>query len=1122
MLRVYHSNRLDVLEALMEFIVERERLDDPFEPEMILVQSTGMAQWLQMTLSQKFGIAANIDFPLPASFIWDMFVRVLPEIPKESAFNKQSMSWKLMTLLPQLLEREDFTLLRHYLTDDSDKRKLFQLSSKAADLFDQYLVYRPDWLAQWETGHLVEGVGEAQAWQAPLWKALVEYTDELGQPRWHRANLYQRFIETLESATTCPPGLPSRVFICGISALPPVYLQALQALGKHIEIHLLFTNPCRYYWGDIKDPAYLAKLLTRQRRHSFEDRELPLFRDSENAGQLFNSDGEQDVGNPLLASWGKLGRDYIYLLSDLESSQELDAFVDVTPDNLLHNIQSDILELENRAVAGVNIEEFSRSDNKRPLDPLDSSITFHVCHSPQREVEVLHDRLLAMLEEDPTLTPRDIIVMVADIDSYSPFIQAVFGSAPADRYLPYAISDRRARQSHPVLEAFISLLSLPDSRFVSEDVLALLDVPVLAARFDITEEGLRYLRQWVNESGIRWGIDDDNVRELELPATGQHTWRFGLTRMLLGYAMESAQGEWQSVLPYDESSGLIAELVGHLSSLLMQLNIWRRGLAQERPLEEWLPVCRDMLNAFFLPDAETEAAMTLIEQQWQAIIAEGLGAQYGDAVPLSLLRDELAQRLDQERISQRFLAGPVNICTLMPMRSIPFKVVCLLGMNDGVYPRQLAPLGFDLMSQKPKRGDRSRRDDDRYLFLEALISAQQKLYISYIGRSIQDNSERFPSVLVQELIDYIGQSHYLPGDEALNCDESEARVKAHLTCHHTRMPFDPQNYQPGNLQSYAREWLPAASQAGKAHSEFVQPLPFTLPETVPLETLQRFWAHPVRAFFQMRLQVNFRTEDSEIPDTEPFILEGLSRYQINQQLLNVLVEQDDAERLFRRFRAAGDLPYGAFGEIFWETQCQEMQQLADRVIACRQPGQSMEIDLACNGVQITGWLPQVQPDGLLRWRPSLLSVAQGMQLWLEHLVYCASGGNGESRLFLRKDGEWRFPPLAAEQALHYLSQLIEGYREGMSAPLLVLPESGGAWLKTCYDAQNDAMLDDDSTLHKARTKFLQAYEGNMMVRGEGDDIWYQRLWRQLTPETMEAIVEQSQRFLLPLFRFNQS
>ncbi|MBK6261104.1 exodeoxyribonuclease V subunit gamma [Citrobacter youngae] len=1122
MLRVYHSNRLDVLEALMEYIVERERLDDPFEPEMILVQSTGMAQWLQMTLAQKFGIAANIDFPLPASFIWDMFVRVLPDIPKESAFSKQSMSWKLMTLLPQLLDNDDFALLRHYLTDDTDKRKLFQLSSRAADLFDQYLVYRPEWLTQWEVGLQVEGLGDAQAWQAPLWKALVEYTAELGQPGWHRANLYQRFIQTLENTSDCPQGLPSRVFICGISALPPVYLQALQALGKHIDIHLLFTNPCRYYWGDIKDPAYLAKLLARQRRHSFEERHLPLFRDSQNAEGLFNSDGEQDVGNPMLASWGKLGRDYIYLLSELENSQELDAFVDITPDNLLHNIQADILALENHAVAGVSLEEYSRSDNKRLLEPNDTSVTFHVCHSPQREVEILHDRLLAMLEADPTLTPRDIIVMVADIDSYSPFIQAVFGSAPADRYLPYAISDRRARQSHPVLQAFISLLSLPDSRFVSEDVLALLDVPVLAARFNINEEGLRYLRLWVNESGIRWGIDDDNVRELALPPTGQHTWQFGLTRMLLGYAMESAQGEWQSVLPYDESSGLIAELVGHLASLLMQLNIWRRGLAQERPLEEWLPVCRDMLNDFFLPDADTEAAMTLIEQQWQAIITEGLGAEYGEAIPLSLLRDELAQRLDQERISQRFLAGPVNICTLMPMRSIPFKVVCLLGMNDGVYPRQLAPLGFDLMSQKPRRGDRSRRDDDRYLFLEALISAQQMLYISYIGRSIQDNSERFPSVLVQELMDYIGQSHYLPGDELLTSDQSEAKVKAHITRLHTRMPFDAQNYLPGEQQSYAREWLPAASLSGKAHTDFVQPLPFTMPETLTLETLQRFWAHPVRAFFQMRLRVNFRSEESEIPETEPFILEGLSRYQLNQQLLNTLVEENDAERLFRRFRAAGALPYGPFGEILWDTQRQEMQTLAERIIACRQPCQSMEIDLTCNGVQITGWLPQVQEDGLLRWRPSLISIAQGVQLWLEHLVYCASGGTGESRLFLRKDGEWRFPPLEAEQALQYLSQLIEGYREGMSSPLLVLPESGGAWIKTCYDAVNDAMLDDDDTLQKARSKFLQAYEGNMMVRGEGDDIWYQRLWRQLDADTLETIVLQSQRYLLPIFRFNQS
>ncbi len=1122
MLRVYHSNRLDVLEALMEFIVERERLDDPFEPEVVLVQSTGMAQWLQMSLSRRFGIAANIDFPLPASFIWDMFVRVLPDIPGESAFNKQSMSWKLMTLLPALIDGDEFVMLRHYLSDDTDKRKLFQLASRVADLYDQYLVYRPEWLTRWEAGELIDGLEESQRWQAPLWKALVEHTAALGQPLWHRANLYQRFIRTLEQASEPPAGLPSRVFICGISALPPVYLQALQALGKHVDVFILFTNPCRYYWGDIKDPAFLARLVARQRKHHREQRELPLFRDTQQAAGLFNDDGEQDVGNPLLASWGKLGRDYMYLLAGLERYEELDAFVDIAPDNLLHNLQYDVLELQNAAVPGRTAEEFARSDRKRRLEPDDRSLIVHVCHSPQREVEVLHDRLLAMLEEDPTLTPRDIIVMVADIDSYSPFIQAVFGSATGDRYLPYAISDRRARQSHPALQAFISLLSLPDSRFVSEDVLALLDVPVLAARFNINEEGLRYLRQWVNESGVRWGMDDDNVRELELPATGQHTWQFGLTRMLLGYAMESHEGEWRSVLPYDESSGLIAELVGHLASLLMQLNIWRRGLAQDRPLTEWLPVCREMLNDFFLPDQDTEAALALIEQQWQAIIEQGTGSHYAEPVPLSLLRDELAQRLDQERISQRFLAGPVNICTLMPMRSIPFKVVCLLGMNDGVYPRTLSPLGFDLMSQKPLRGDRSRRDDDRYLFLEALMSAEQKLYISYIGRSIQDNSERYPSVLVQELVDYIGQSHYLAGDEDRNCDESEQRVKEHIMHLHTRMPFDAENFKTDERQSYAREWLAAASQQGEAHSAFIQPLPPLSIDILPFDQLQRFWAHPVRAFFQQRLRVNFREEESEIPDAEPFTLEGLTRYQLNQQLLNTLVDEEDADKMFRRYRAAGQLPYGAFGEIVWDTQLQEMQTLADRVIEHRQPSQSSEIDLQCGGITITGWLQQVQPDGLLRWRPSLLSVSQGMQLWLEHLVYCACGGTGESRLLVRKDGEWRFPPLASEQAQAFLDELVAGYLKGMTEPLLLLPESGGAWIKACYDVANNAILRDDETQLKARSKFLQAYEGNMVVSGEGADIWYQRLWRTLEPEYYEAIIAQAERYLLPIFRFNQS
>ncbi|STQ43178.1 Exodeoxyribonuclease V gamma chain [Ewingella americana] len=745
-----------------------------------------------------------------------------------------------------------------------------------------------------------------------------------------------------------------------------------------------------------------------------------------------------------------------------------------------------MLELEDHAIIGMTPETLLSSDQKRVLNPNDRSLSLHVCHSPQREVEILYDNLLALMAENPTLTPRDIIVMVADIDSYAPYIQAVFGNAPAERYLPFALSDRKASQAHPALQAFISLLDLPQSRFTAEQVLGLLEVPALASRFSIDEDGLRLLRQWVGESGIRWGLDDDNVRELALPATGQHTWHFGLTRMLLGYAMDSQSGEWQGVLPYDESTGLAAELAGHLAELLMQLSQWRITLSKPRSVSEWLPLCQELLTTFFSAEGETEVALALIEQQWQKVLSHGVAAQYPDLVPLSILRDELASKLDQERISQRFLAGPINFCTLMPMRSIPFKVVCLLGMNDGVYPRTLPPLGFDLMAQKVERGDRSRRDDDRYLFLEALLSAQEHLYISYIGRSIQDNSERYPSVLVTELLEYISQSYCLKGDESLTADQSAERVTKHLLCWHPRTPFDANNFEAGNEhQSFAAEWLPAASRQGDEVLDFNQPLEPVAMTEVTLENLLRFYRHPIKAFFQMRLNVSFVLEETELSDEEPFILDNLDRYQFNTQLLNTLIEEQDPAQLFTRVRASGGLPYGPFGEIYWQKQLEEMTELADSVRSERQEHGSVELDLSVGDIKLTGWLHQVQDNGLLRWRPAALLARDGLLLWIEHLAYCASGGKGDSRMYGRGATAWRFATMPAERATQHLQDLINGYLEGMSEPLILLNKSGWAWLSQCFDKDTGAVSHDEEKLEKARNKLLQAWQGDIRVPGEG-------------------------------------
>ncbi|KOC93595.1 exonuclease V subunit gamma, partial [Winslowiella iniecta] len=538
--------------------------------------------------------------------------------------------------------------------------------------------------------------------------------------------------------------------------------------------------------------------------------------------------------------------------------------------------------------------------------------------------------------------------------------------------------------------------------------------------------------------------------------------------------------------------------------------------------EHWLPLCRELLNDFFVADALTEAVLVLIEEQWQQAISYGIQAQYQQVVPLTLLRDDLSSRLDQQRISQRFLAGPVNFCTLMPMRSIPFKVVCLLGMNDGVYPRTLPPLGFDLMSQKPQKGDRSRRDDDRYLFLEALLSAQKQLYISYIGRSIQDNTERYPSVLVSELVDYIAQSFCLPGDEALDVDNSARRVLAHLHHLHSRMPFAAENFSAdAEFRSFAAEWLPAAAARGEPHPPFMQPLELLPLSELNFEQLVRFWRHPVRAFFSMRLGVGFTLDETELPDAEPFELDSLGRYQINAQLLNALIDGKDTAKLFAYHRAAGDLPYGAFGELFWQGQYDEMALLAEQVREQRGSGESWEINLQIGEILLSGWLPQVQEDGLLRWRPGVLNFNDGLALWLEHLVYCMMGGTGRSRMYGRKESQWAFDALDPDAAAEWLARFVEGYRQGMSVPLLLLAKTGGAWLTASYDEKSDSLLLDDASQAKARVKLLQAWQGNYQLEGEGSDPYLQRLFRTLDEDRVRQICYQAEQWLLPLLRHNR-
>jgi exodeoxyribonuclease V gamma subunit len=1117
---VYHSNKVDTLKILLVHLIKAAPLENPFEKEQILVQSPGMSQWLKMALAQELGVAANIDFPLPATFIWEMFTHVLPDVPKRSAFNKEAMTWKLMELLPTQLELDAFSPLKSYLKDDVDQSKLYQLAEKIADIFDGYLVYRPDWIEAWEKGETVDEIGEEHPWQPILWKQLYDYTViHQQQSHYHRANLYQRFIEALASGHVPLEKLPKRLFIFGISSLPPRYMDALKALGEHIDVHLMFTNPCQHYWGDIRDRKYLARIENQRRKQlALSEHALSVTGEiSPLKGDIESNVAEDElhinsaVGNSLLASMGKLGRDNLYLLAQ-DDNEEHELFIDIPRETLLQQLQADILHLEEHQDDHI----LDSSTHKPTINSQDRSLTIHACHSPMREVEVLHDELLAMFDRDPTLKPRDVIVMVADINAYSPYIQAVFGNAPGERFIPYSISDRTANQESPILNAFIQLVNLPHSRCLASELLELLETPAMMSRFELDDSEFELAKRWVEESGIRWGLNGTTAQEFELPETEQNTWQFGLSRMLLGYAMPASTALFEhgehAYAPYNEVQGMNAELAGKLAHFIETVSCYRTLLAQTQAIDEWREVLSNLLDDFFAVDLDGEMALKSIRDTLVSLKEQLADAGYQEDIAPAIISEYLTNKLSGTRVSQRFLAGQVNFCTLMPMRSIPFKAVCLLGMNDGVYPRSMPPEGFDLMNGRTRRGDRSRRDDDRYLFLEAMLSAQQSLYISYVGRSIQDNTERVPSVLVSELLEYCQQNYCLAGDEALPSDDSGKKLVDKISTVHTMVPFSPQTFL-SEAGSYAKEWLPAALRQGTPSGEFNLPLDdYLLDVSYPLELdlveLQRFWRLPVQYFFNRRLKVVFEPPLAVMEDDEPFALDGLNSYQLRDSLLDVLlsvdVQADKEERLqqfIQQQRAQGRLPVGAFGELEFEANRVQTEEVLEKIhFLCQSPLDDFEVNITSQvlgeskPVQLTGWLTKRFQSGLVRYRSGSIRSQDLLAAWIDHLCHAAMGAVSKTHLvgYDRKEGVVHqiLPPVEnSELAKQLLDELIRLFYQGMTSPIAYFPKTALACIEAGF-SRGKWVEDEEKSLKKMSECFNDGYA----TAGEGNNAYIARIW----------------------------
>ena len=1069
MLQIHHGNRLEDLAARLA-AVTAEPLDEPLAAECLIVQHQGMARWLSQQLAGYRGVAANLEFPFPAAFVWRVFVASLGASGERSAFDRDALLWRLMAALPGLLDENAFAPLRHYLRGDGDgggdPLRGYQLCQRIADAFDQYLVYRPEMLLDWERGQAQPG----DDWQPQLWRALLA-EPSMASAAQHRARLFREFAQRADAGLLDDPALlarlPQRLCLFGLSALAPAYLEVFARLARHIEIHLFALNPCLHYWGDLLSERSQARLRALWQRHGKPDPGPAAYYES---------------GNPLLASLGAAGRDFHELLQ-MHQVEEHDAFAAPLGDALLQQLQRDILLLESRDGAPV------------ALPAGDRSIQLHSCHSAMREVQVLHDRLLAMFAADATLAPREVVVMAADIDRYAPFVDAVFGAAPPAQRIPWSLADRSLRAEQPLAAAFLQLLDLPGSRLPASEVLALLEVPAVLRRFGIDERDLPQLRSWIADAGVRWGLDGASRAELGLPADASNSWQFGLDRLLLGYAMPAAESTFAGLLPAAGPEGLRAALLGQLAGFLDRLRQLRRGLDRPRDAAAWQLQLNALLDLLFAADEADEALLAGLRQAIEALRESCARGGYHGELELAVVREHLRGALSQPAPRQRFLGGQVSFCNMVPMRSLPFRVVCLLGLNDaegGGFPRQQRATGFDLIAKNPRRGDRRLRDDDRYLFLEAIISARDCLYLSWVGRDLRDNAERPPSVLIGELCDALERG-WTAADGG--------PVAAQLITQHPLAPFSPRHFDPADprRQSFAAGWLPPVGAAPRGRFAGRPLAAAQQREDLALDALMRFYEHPSRAFLQDRLGVWLDERDDSVEDSERFDLDGLAAWPLKQQALRqqlaVGAVDDGLQTALSLARAAGELPAGAVGELAWHEQ---IDKLAPMAAALRErTGEQrrvveIDLDIALDGgaARLRGWLPLAE-GGYFEFAPAQFSGKQALRLWLAHLALCAAEqiGAGQASCFFAQNQRLALAPLPAAAAREQLAAALEGWRLGQCAPLALFPKAALAYAQAAPGGPEKAM-------NAARRVWQAAWAGGRQtIPGEGDDPYNRAAFR---------------------------
>ena len=973
--------------------------DDPFQPNRIVVQSRGMSDYLKKKLTAKRGVLCNLDLPFLNNFVNDILENSLDDPPEIDFFQPEIMCWNIYSILEEIESK--YPILQNYIDGSNEELKRFQLADKIANVFDNYQIYRPHLLLKWEQGD----ISKNEKWQAEIWCKLAE-------EHVSRARGFYQFITDSEVNVEINQS-PINVF--GVSTLPPLYIQFFKKLSKSVDVHFF-----KFSWLPDND-------------------DLSLTRDEGEYSELFRFDLKQSIAqqdNQFLESNGKTGLEFELLLRNTADKCKITR-TDNDKDHLLARFQKSIL-----------------NDRDSILICKDDSIQIHKVHNKIREVETLYNSLLNILDKDSTITPGDITVIIPEIEEYIPYIKAVFNryDEKNDKHLPFRIADQTVLSFQKFVETFTDLLDIKNSRFKASYILKILENDMVRETFDIEEEELELINKWVEESGIRWGIDEKHHQKYGHSEFKENSWQFGLDRMLLGYAMSNETQLYSDILPYDEIEGQNSNTLGNFISFVKELINIDEKFRNKYTHQKWYQIIIELIDTFFISDNENYGYTFELKNRLENLFdkIDVNDGKFG----IDVMANYLKSNLISESSSRGYFRGEITIGSTQHLHGIPARVVCLLGLNQGQFPRIDNQLSFDIYKDQEWLGDRSKRNEDRDIFLRSLMAAQNYFYVSYIGYN-EKNEELPPSSIVSDLFDFLRDS--------ADSDQQFEKLQDNIHINHKLKSYAPEYFkEQDKLISYFEDDLEAArvlQQTDRTRKFFNsdEGLSFDeepIEEEIDVQDLIKFFKNPAKFFTRRRLGLKYPSDkDREIDDLEPIDLDGLDNYTMDSTILNGIIEEKEQEEAYQILKGEGKLPVKNRSQTVFDEHYQYLNQEFNKKYSeiDTSPLELIKkvddhyIKIEVDSKIIHGNFTSVYDNMNIFWRPGKLKGKNAVEMWVNHLLLSIALDKEVKTLAFYKDKSdyicYLIQPIPLELAKKGLKNMVEIYCKGQKQPLPFFPNS---------------------------------------------------------------------------------